>query len=657
MNLSKKLITLSVTLAIVPMTIITLISVYSLLKLNGNAVDNGRAAAKVQALNMLENIVAVEVRTVKDHIDRLSVIVGYLAKSDGVVLFTTLCDDAKDVKKDELQFALQSVKFNMQYCYATNFIETKQGRKYYLTQIRLFDTRGNELVILKNGKFEEKLGTRNGIDWFETAMKLPKDKVQLSDVEVSKNTNLPEMRVSSAIYSNGKLLGVVVANLDWSATRTMLEEVSLGSGYCYITNAKGELVTHPKYTIADKFNITDASKAGGELAKIVKDRMLPLETGSTEYQFEGVRKFQAFAPIKLDGGNLNYVMAATMPLKDFMVSVEKLDLEMVHMSRTILICEIVACAIVLILSIVLGIMVSRGISKQLKKLALDLSSSSVSVQSGATQVASASETLAQGASEQASAVEETSASTEEMSSMANANAENASKAMAIAVATIDSSKKGAEAMSLLESAMKDIKKSSDATTKILKTIDEIAFQTNLLALNAAVEAARAGEAGKGFAVVAEEVRSLARRSAEAAKNTAELIGESIENTSKGVNISMETAAALNEITELAQKMNKILEEITTANAEQAKGVAQIGNAIIEIEKVTQSNAAEAEESASASEELNSQAQKMMMLVNDLLYLVSGTIENNTAEISHDVKSTVPLCNDRISAKCTSLLRR
>ena len=143
MNLSKKLITLSVTLAIVPMTIITLISVYSLLKLNGNAVDNGRAAAKVQALNMLENIVAVEVRTVKDHIDRLSVIVGYLAKSDGVVLFTTLCDDAKDVKKDELQFALQSVKFNMQYCYATNFIETKQGRK---TSIKT-KQRGNTVEV------------------------------------------------------------------------------------------------------------------------------------------------------------------------------------------------------------------------------------------------------------------------------------------------------------------------------------------------------------------------------------------------------------------------------------------------------------------------------------------------------------------------------
>ena len=166
----------------------------------------------------------------------------------------------------------------------------------------------------------------------------------------------------------------------------------------------------------------------------------------------------------------------------------------------------------------------------------------------------------------------------------------------------------------MSQAIDDIKTSSDETAKIIKTIDEIAFQTNLLALNAAVEAARAGEAGKGFAVVAEEVRNLAQRSAEAARNTADMIEGSVKNADNGVQISQEVGQSLQEIAEGNRKVNDLVAEIAAASAEQAQGIEQINTAVGQMDQVTQSNTASAEESSSAAEELASQAQELKGMV-------------------------------------------
>ncbi len=232
------------------------------------------------------------------------------------------------------------------------------------------------------------------------------------------------------------------------------------------------------------------------------------------------------------------------------------------------------------------------------------------VSQGSSQVASSSQSLAQGSSEQASSLEETSASLEEMASMTKQNADNSNQANVLMKDASNLIGSGVQAMQRMTSAIDEIKASASKTAKIIKTIDEIAFQTNLLALNAAVEAARAGEAGKGFAVVAEEVRNLARRSAEAAKNTADLIEGSQKNAQAGVTVSEDVAKSLKGIEASAGKAAALIAEIAAASKEQSIGIEQVNNAVSEMDKVVQQNAASAEESASASEELASQAQEL-----------------------------------------------
>jgi methyl-accepting chemotaxis protein len=261
----------------------------------------------------------------------------------------------------------------------------------------------------------------------------------------------------------------------------------------------------------------------------------------------------------------------------------------------------------------------------------------------AAQVAQSSQSLAQGASEQAASLEETSSSLEEISSMTKKNADTAHQASVLSSEAKTVSDRGNGSMSKMGSAIADIQKSAAETAKIIKTIDEIAFQTNLLALNAAVEAARAGEAGKGFAVVAEEVRNLAMRSAEAAKNTAALIEGSVQNAKNGVAIANEVAKSLAEITESTTKVNLLVSEIAAACQEQSQGVGQVNGAIQQMDKLTQSNAAAAEESAASAKELTGQSDQLRGVVRELLALVQGESadEPRAALITPQKKTPAP----------------
>jgi methyl-accepting chemotaxis protein/methyl-accepting chemotaxis protein-1 (serine sensor receptor) len=269
------------------------------------------------------------------------------------------------------------------------------------------------------------------------------------------------------------------------------------------------------------------------------------------------------------------------------------------------------------------LLVVRDVSVTLRQLAAEMSEGAWRVSGAAAQVASFSQSLAQGASEQAASIEETSATSEEINSMARKNTEN-SRAAALLVTK--SQQRFLETNQSLEQmlvAMGEINASSDKISRIIKVIDEIAFQTNILALNAAVEAARAGEAGMGFAVVADEVRNLAQRCAQAAKDTEALIQESINKSSDGKNKVDQVASAIHSITEESSKVKTLVDEVSVGSEEQARGIDHIGSAILQMEQVTQKAAANAEESASAAEELNGQSDLLKDIVQRLILIVGG----------------------------------
>jgi methyl-accepting chemotaxis protein/methyl-accepting chemotaxis protein-1 (serine sensor receptor) len=283
----------------------------------------------------------------------------------------------------------------------------------------------------------------------------------------------------------------------------------------------------------------------------------------------------------------------------------------------------------LVLSIALGagsgalLLVVGGMNRLLRRMVSDLREGASQVSTASSHVASASQSLAQGASEQAASLEQTSASSEEITSMTRRNAENSAHAATLMSAVDHRVGEGNRTLDDMVVSMREITGSSGKISKIIKVIDEIAFQTNILALNAAVEAARAGEAGMGFAVVADEVRNLAQRSAQAAKDTAALIEESISRSHDGGTKLERVSEVIHAITESTAKVKTLVDEVNLGSQEQARGIEQISQAIAQMDRVTQATAAQAEESASASEELSAQAEATKRVVVRLAVLVGG----------------------------------
>jgi len=284
---------------------------------------------------------------------------------------------------------------------------------------------------------------------------------------------------------------------------------------------------------------------------------------------------------------------------------------------------VIGLVVALVVSLVLAVSITRSITGPVNHLIDVLSNGAQEVDNASGQLSSASNTLAEGATENAASLEETSAALEELSSMTKRNSDNSAEANALMAQATAAVTKADSSMANVIRAMEEISVSGNEIGKIIKTIDEIAFQTNLLALNAAVEAARAGEAGAGFAVVADEVRNLAIRSADAAKNTADLIAATISNINSGSEMVEATAQSFQTVESHSSKVAELLAEVAEASREQSQGIGQITTAMTEMDKVTQSNAASAEESASAAGQLSLQAGNLLEAVEQLNALAHG----------------------------------
>ena len=282
-------------------------------------------------------------------------------------------------------------------------------------------------------------------------------------------------------------------------------------------------------------------------------------------------------------------------------------------------------AVAILVSVTLATFIVRGVTKPIRQAISALTGSSMQVAAASEHLLSTSRLLADGANDQTASLEESSASLEEISSMVHQSADHTSQADKLMQASKSQVSSGVDAMGRMSEAIARIKRTSAETAKIIKNIDGIAFQTNLLALNAAVEAARAGEAGQGFAVVAEEVRNLARRSAEAARETTDLIAEATISAEDGVKVNAEIAKILLAVQEGTEKVADLIAEIATTSNEQAQGINQVNMAVASMEKVVQQNSASAAESANAAADLSTQAHDLTALMGRLRSMVGGAL--------------------------------
>ncbi len=425
----------------------------------------------------------------------------------------------------------------------------------------------------------------------------------------------------------GVFIGAVGVDLPLATLATEIAQVKVGeTGYAALISNRGIYVAHPKLERCGKPMVSTDPWVQPFLSNFVKGQ--PFDTESFSHTLND-NTFRLASPVTIGQTGTPWSVVITLRESEVLAPAVRLRNIIIMIGATVLLAVLVVVW-----------WIARGITRPIRVIADELGQGADQVASASTQVSSAGQSLAEGASEQAASLEETSSSLEELASMTKRNAEHADIAKTLASDTRRAADIGAADMQQMSTAMTDLQKASASVAKIVRTIDEIAFQTNILALNAAVEAARAGEAGAGFAVVAEEVRSLAKRSADAAKETAVTIEQAVQMSERGVSLSSKVVSGFTEILTKTRRVDELVADIATASREQNAGIQQINTAVSQMDQVTQTNAAGAEESAAAAEEMNAQAATLKGCVDELLGLVNGRSggTGHNATVNSSVKS-------------------
>ncbi len=423
----------------------------------------------------------------------------------------------------------------------------------------------------------------------------------ISDAAHAEATESAVFTIAAPVTEKDEVTGVMYAAANLSALwELVVDAVKIGrTGYAYVYEKDGAVISHPDPSVLFKLNMNQFD-FGREMIK--------RKEGMITYTWKGVEKIVAFRRCRQTG----WTVGAGAPTAEMLAPVKRMGAINAAISAGV--------ALFILWTI---LTVVRSVVRPLNALSARLTENAERVSAASESVAASSHTLAEGASEQASSIEEVSSSLEQLSAMTRQNALNAGKANENMGETNHIIRDANASMDELVTAMSDISRASEETSKIISTIDSIAFQTNLLALNAAVEAARAGEAGAGFSVVAGEVRNLAMNAAASARNTSDLIEETTKQIADGLRIVNATNASFAEVAEKSDRVVELFGEIAEASREQAQGLEQINKAVTAMDRVVQQVAANAEESASAAEEMTVQSAEMKDAVGGIVYLVKG----------------------------------